>query len=142
MLKTTLAKVISVVFMVLLLLTITFGYLSYTFYGEKKVIQDNYDKIVQANEDLEESLKIERESSKIDDRFILESIQTNKNLSDIERGTLEKKQRIEQNREVISDVENKEIIKMDDRLPDDVSNLLREHYDSLQRAQSGDNTAR
>lgn len=142
-------RIVSVIVATLLILVVLFGSLSYSFYSEKSVIQKKYEKLAETNNELVERLETREKSAKIDDKFIIESIQTNDSLSGIERDTLTKIERIEQNRSLKTDAgenENeqtkKNVVSINDKLPDDISNVLREHYNSLQRESGGDSTAR
>lgn len=124
----------------------TLGYISYNLIEENAIIKERYEQVAEKNEKLSNELKLSRESCKIDDKFILESIKTNKSLLDIQRDGLEKIDVIEQNRSVREGVKNEEnkihTIRNDTKLPDDLSILLHNTYDNLRRENDSNNSTR
>lgn len=138
------AKVKFAIVFTLILTTLLFGYGSYKFYGENVKLQDQYSDLVEINKKQKEEIDQLLKSAKIDDKYVLESLETNKNLSDVEQSTLIKIERLKHPSVAPSEVKKSEeiTVSIDDKLPDDLSTLLREHFNSLQRQSDSVNTSR
>lgn len=122
------------------ILTFSFGYLSYHYNSELGIAKGKITEFSEKNKSLRDEIKRMKASKEIDDIFTIESFDANKKLSDIERDTLSKIDAIEQNRGVKTDVqipkvksESKSIDEagIDDRLPDDLTKLLHDTYSNL-----------
>lgn len=142
-------KIVLGIIIILLILTATFGKLSYDFYADNRVLGQKIEKLVEKNNELDEQLRKSRESAKIDDKYTVELIQTNKTMDDIQSSTDKKIERIEQNRSLktnaggnSNETTKTNDISINDKLPDDISNVLREQFDSLQRARGGGNATK
>ena len=116
-----------------------FGYLSYSFYSDKAVVQAQLNQAVDANKDLKESLDKKETACKITDTIVSE-YQTEKqeivkekdrDLSAIDKmlskpSPLENKQKRQENAKEQKGVEDNSVINLDSKLPDNLVSLLSE----------------
>lgn len=132
-------KALLILSLILLLLTLFFGYLSYQFYTDTKLAEKEISSLVEANASLERTLETERISRQIEDLVVAEDSKTRDVLSDVQHKGVEKiveLGRLEATKQENVRHERDEVL-LSDRLPAELADSLLNTFRSLQRESSG-----
>lgn len=128
-------KALLILSLILLILTVFFGYLSYHFYANNKAAKREISSLVEANASLERTLETERISRKIEDLVVAEDSKTRDVLSEVQHKGVEKiveLERLEATKQENVRHERDEAL-ISDKLPAELADSLRNTFHSLQR---------
>src|SRR5690606_5988106 len=123
-----------IIIVVLLSLTSLFGYLSYTFYGDKATLKADVDRLVKANESLVSDVEKATKSCLIVDEINRKHNEEQKALDGKKEGIVKQIDSIPKKSHTTtkesSDVEETNVVDIDGVLPLDLQRMLNEAYRS------------